>query len=53
MCSVPSALSAILLVLFVPESPKFTYSQGDENKTLKILQKIYICNTGNSALDYN
>ncbi|KAG5683062.1 hypothetical protein PVAND_012368 [Polypedilum vanderplanki] len=46
MCSVPSVISALLMIFFVPESPKFTYAQGDEIRTLKILQRIYRRNTG-------
>ncbi|KAG5683089.1 hypothetical protein PVAND_012392 [Polypedilum vanderplanki] len=46
MCSVPSVISALLMNFFVPESPKFTYAQGDEVETLKILQRIYKFNTG-------
>lgn len=34
------------MIYLIPESPKYTFSQGDEEKTLKILKKIYKCNTG-------
>ncbi|KAG5683092.1 hypothetical protein PVAND_012395 [Polypedilum vanderplanki] len=44
--SVPNIISAILMIFFIPESPKFTYAQGDEIGTLNILKRIYICNTG-------
>ncbi|KAG5683088.1 hypothetical protein PVAND_012391 [Polypedilum vanderplanki] len=46
MCSVPCVISALLMIFFVPESPKYTYAQGDEEKTLKILQRIHKFNTG-------
>ncbi|KAG5683090.1 hypothetical protein PVAND_012393 [Polypedilum vanderplanki] len=46
MCSMPCIFAALLMIFFVPESPKFTFSQGDEEKTLKILQRIYKFNTG-------
>ncbi|KAG5683064.1 hypothetical protein PVAND_012370 [Polypedilum vanderplanki] len=46
MCSVPCVISALLMIFFVPESPKFTYAQGDEEKTLIILQRIHKFNTG-------
>jgi VNT family MFS transporter (synaptic vesicle glycoprotein 2) len=46
MCGVPSVISAVLMIIFIPESPKFTYAQGDEIRTLNILKRIYTCNTG-------
>ncbi|KAG5683063.1 hypothetical protein PVAND_012369 [Polypedilum vanderplanki] len=50
MCSVPCVISALLMIFFVPalflNLPKFTYAQGDESKTLKILQRIHKFNTG-------
>lgn len=52
MCSVPCLVAAAVIALFIPESPKFTYSQGDEAKTLNILRKIYQLNTGKSILEY-
>lgn len=52
MCSLPSAICAILMIFFVPESPKFKYAQGDEAGTLHILQKIFKCNTGKSVDEY-
>lgn len=35
-------------MIFVPESPKYTFTQGDEAHTLKILEQAYRKNTGNS-----
>lgn len=52
MCGVPSIVSAVLMILFLPESPKFTFSQGDEARTLKILQKIFKSNTGKPLDEY-
>lgn len=52
MCGVPSVISAIALVILIPESPKYTYAQGDEARTIKILQKIYKFNTGRPIEDY-
>jgi VNT family MFS transporter (synaptic vesicle glycoprotein 2) len=46
MCSVPSVICAVLMIIFIPESPKFTYAQGDEIRTLNILKRIYTSNTG-------
>ncbi|XP_070504930.1 synaptic vesicle glycoprotein 2B-like [Chironomus tepperi] len=47
---VSGSLSLIcgLSLFFLPESPKFTFSQGDEQRTLKILSKIYKINTGDN-----
>jgi MFS transporter, VNT family, synaptic vesicle glycoprotein 2 len=36
------------LIFVIPESPKFTFSQGYEQKTLEIFRKIYRMNTGKS-----
>lgn len=46
MNGIPSVLSGLLLLFFIPESPKFLYSQGDQVKTIKILQKINKINGG-------
>jgi MFS transporter, VNT family, synaptic vesicle glycoprotein 2 len=45
-CSVPNFFCALGLIFIIPESPKFTYSQGNEEKTLEIFKKIYTLNTG-------
>lgn len=52
MCSVPSVAAATVMAFLIPESPKFTFAQGDEAKTLKILRKIFRTNTGKSILEY-
>ena len=52
MCGLPSLLSVITMIMFIPESPKFTYAQGDEAQTLEILGKIFVSNTGKSADEY-
>lgn len=41
-----------MLIIYIPESPKFTFAQGDETKTLHILQRIFVRNTGKSAEEY-
>jgi MFS transporter, VNT family, synaptic vesicle glycoprotein 2 len=48
----PSILAAIVIAFFIPESPKFTYAQGDKTKTLHILRNIFRMNTGKSILEY-
>lgn len=45
-CGMPSVICGLVMLFFMPESPKFTYSQGDEQKTLQILEKIHRWNTG-------
>lgn len=45
VCSVPSFVVAILLI-FLPESPKFLLSQGDHEGALNVFRKIYHINTG-------
>lgn len=47
-----NAVSALLLIYYVPESPKFTFSQGDEEKTLAILRDIFRRNTGKAVFQY-
>lgn len=45
VCSLPSLLCALAL-LKIPESPKFVLSQGNQDETIEILQRIYRINTG-------
>jgi MFS transporter, VNT family, synaptic vesicle glycoprotein 2 len=52
VCSLPNLLCVLVLTIFIPESPKFTYMQGDEEKTLKILRKMFVMNTGEAAKNY-
>lgn len=47
VCGLPSVVCALVMLFFMPESPKFTFSNGDEGKTLEILEKIHRWNTGN------
>lgn len=51
VCGVPSVICGIVM-LFMPESPKFTFSNGDEQKTLRILETMYKCNTGKSIQSF-
>lgn len=46
ICGFPSVLCGLFMMFYVPESPKFIFSQGDEIKTLHILKKIHKINTG-------
>lgn len=47
VCGMPSVACG-LVMLFMPESPKFTFSNGEEQRTLKILETMYTYNTGKS-----
>lgn len=40
------------MLIYLPESPKYTFAQGDEASTLLILQTIYVRNTGKAASEY-
>lgn len=46
VCGMPSVVCGLVMLFCLPESPKYTFSKGDEKTTLEILEKIYICNTG-------
>ncbi|XP_037039784.1 synaptic vesicle glycoprotein 2B-like [Bradysia coprophila] len=52
VCGIPGLLSGCVM-LCMPESPKFTFSQGKEQETLNILQNIYTCNTGKPAESFD
>lgn len=52
ICGLPNVICAIAMLLFIPESPKFTFSQADEVRTLSILQTMYKINTGKSKDSY-
>lgn len=52
VCGMPSVLCG-LVMFFMPESPKYTFSQGNEEETLNILGKVYSCNTGKSRESYD
>lgn len=47
VCGLPSVICGVVM-LFMPESPKFTFSNGEEQKTLQILEGMYTCNSGKS-----
>ncbi|XP_071449837.1 synaptic vesicle glycoprotein 2B isoform X1 [Hetaerina americana] len=51
LCSVPSFIVAVLL-LFLPESPKFLLVHGQANKALSIFRQIYASNTGKTEDTY-
>jgi hypothetical protein len=48
MNGVLSPICGIALLLFIPESPKFTFFQGDDEKTMETLVKIQKWNSGDS-----
>lgn len=41
-----------LCFMFLPESPKFMFSNGNEQEALDILKKVYRINTGKSADEF-
>lgn len=51
VCGLPSFICALILSQ-IPESPRFTISQGDKDQTLRILQRIYAINTGDDKKNY-
>lgn len=52
VCSTPCLICALVLIFFIPESPKFVLAQGDEEGTLEILRKIYQVNTGRTVQSF-
>ncbi|XP_065215026.1 synaptic vesicle glycoprotein 2C-like isoform X2 [Planococcus citri] len=51
LCSIPSFIVAVLL-LYLPESPKFLLTQNQHEKAMKVFQRIYQANTGNEMSSY-
>jgi MFS family permease len=51
LLGVPSLLCAMVL-LFLPESPKYVFSKGNEEGALKILKRIYRMNNGGDDSDF-
>lgn len=52
LCGSSSVICAIVMLIYIPESPKYTFAQGDESRTLLILQTMFVRNTGKSASEY-
>lgn len=48
VCGLPSLFCALVL-LKIPESPKFILSQGDQERTIIILNKIHSLNNGSGV----
>lgn len=49
VCALPGLFSSIIL-MFLPESPKFVLGQGDKAGAYEILQKMYRINKGRNAV---
>lgn len=47
-CSFPN-LVAVIILIFLPESPKFVLGQGDESGAYEILRKMHRINTGKTV----
>ena len=45
VCGIPSLVTAAAL-LFLPESPRYLLSQGQEQEALQVLRRIFSVNTG-------
>ncbi|XP_059618169.1 synaptic vesicle glycoprotein 2A-like [Phlebotomus argentipes] len=52
ICATPSLLGGTLVVLLLPESPKFLMSRGRNDEALAIFQRIFHENTGKAAHEY-
>lgn len=52
ICGIPSLLIG-LFMLFMPESPKFTLSEGNEEETIRTLRKMYAWNTGKTSESFD
>ena len=52
VCGLPN-LICFLMMMYLPESPKYYFSQGDEKKAIVVLKKIYCSNTGKDPKLYN
>nr|CAD7198281.1 unnamed protein product [Timema douglasi] len=50
--SIPSLMSATLLLVFYPESPKFLLASGRTSQALDVLQNMYATNTGRRPSQY-
>ncbi|XP_071788639.1 synaptic vesicle glycoprotein 2C-like [Asterias amurensis] len=51
VCTIP-ALTSVILMIYMPESPKFLLENGQSNKALKVMQRIYSSNTGDDKSNY-
>lgn len=49
--ALPSIVTAVIL-LFLPESPKFLFSTGKEGQALEVLRRMFAVNTGRPAAEY-
>ncbi|XP_066995287.2 synaptic vesicle glycoprotein 2B [Anabrus simplex] len=52
VCGLPSLLTAILLVIFMPESPKFLLAAGREHEAMDVLRHVYAMNSGKEPSHY-
>lgn len=48
VCSIPGLLAALIMI-FLPESPKFVLGQGDKGRAYEILEKMHRVNNGRKA----
>jgi VNT family MFS transporter (synaptic vesicle glycoprotein 2) len=50
--ALPSIVTAVIL-LFLPESPKFLFSMGKEEQALDVLRHVYAVNAGRNVEEYS
>lgn len=50
LCGIPSLLTSILM-MSLPESPKFLLAKGEKEDCIKVLQYVYSKNTGKPPHD--
>jgi hypothetical protein len=49
--AVPSIVACVVLI-FLPESPKFLFSKGKDGQALEVLRHVFAVNTGRPAAEY-
>ncbi|GAB0086198.1 synaptic vesicle glycoprotein 2B-like [Sergentomyia squamirostris] len=52
ICAIPSLLGGLLVIFFLPESPKFLMSRGRNDEALVIFQSIFRQNTQKDVHEY-
>lgn len=53
VCAIPNVICVLTLIFVIPESPKYTFAQGNEEETLRILRRVYSMNTGRFAESFD
>jgi len=53
LVGIPNIIGGICICFFLPESPKYYFAKGEEEKALTVLAKMYAQNTGNKPENYH